>query len=154
MINLNSDTATRPTPAMRQAIASAEVGDDMMGEDPTVNHLESMAAEMLGKEAAVFACSGTQSNQMGLRVHCLPGDELLINSLLCYINKNQDTWLCQTQAAARQPTQLSWYGRGGKAGQTDRPTKPCVGRPPGSGKHLEFKMYLSKSMEVLASKLV
>ncbi|MCH2201308.1 MAG: beta-eliminating lyase-related protein [Fuerstiella sp.] len=80
MIDLYSDTVTRPTPAMRQAMASAVVGDDMMGEDPTVNHLESMVAEMLGKEAAVFACSGTQSNQMALRVHCVPGDELLINS--------------------------------------------------------------------------
>ena len=80
MIDLLSDTSTRPTPGMRQAIASAQVGDDMRGEDPSVNRLESMMAEMLGKEAAVFACSGTQSNQMGLRVHCIPGDELLINS--------------------------------------------------------------------------
>lgn len=80
MIDLYSDTATRPTPGMRHAMASAEVGDDMMGEDPTVNHLEAIVAEKLGKEAAVFACSGTQSNQMGLRVHCTPGDELLINS--------------------------------------------------------------------------
>ncbi|MEO2031913.1 MAG: GntG family PLP-dependent aldolase [Planctomycetaceae bacterium] len=80
MIDLYSDTSTRPTPGMRQAMASAEVGDDMRGEDPTVNHLEAIVAEKLGKEAAVFACSGTQSNQMGLRVHCRPGDELLINS--------------------------------------------------------------------------
>ena len=79
MIDLRSDTVTRPTQAMREAIASAEVGDDMTGEDPTVNRLESMMAELLGKEAAVFACSGTQSNQMGIRVHCLPGDELLIS---------------------------------------------------------------------------
>ena len=60
-------------------MASAEVGDDMMGEDPTVNRLEQMVAEMFGREAAIFACSGTQSNQMGVRVHCVPGDELLIN---------------------------------------------------------------------------
>ena len=80
MIDLYSDTATRPTQGMRQAMASAEVGDDMMGQDPTVNYLEAIVAEKLGKEAAVFACSGTQSNQMGLRVHCTPGDELLINS--------------------------------------------------------------------------
>ncbi|MCH2212285.1 MAG: aminotransferase class I/II-fold pyridoxal phosphate-dependent enzyme [Fuerstiella sp.] len=80
MLDLYSDTVTRPTDAMRQAMASAVVGDDMMGEDPTVNQLESMVAGMLGKEAAVFACSGTQSNQMALRVHCVPGDELLINS--------------------------------------------------------------------------
>lgn len=77
-INLYSDTVTKPTPGMRQAIANAEVGDDMNGEDPTVNRLESMICELLQKEAAVFACSGTQSNQMGVRVHCSPGDELLI----------------------------------------------------------------------------
>jgi threonine aldolase len=79
MIDLRSDTVTKPTPAMKQAMFDAEVGDDMMGEDPTINRLESMIAEMLGKEAAVFACSGTQSNQMGVRVNCVPGDELLIN---------------------------------------------------------------------------
>lgn len=80
IIDMRSDTATRPTPAMRQAMANAEVGDDMSAEDPTVNRLEAKMAELLGKEAAVFACSGTQSNQMGVRTHCLPGDELLIES--------------------------------------------------------------------------
>ena len=64
---------------MLQAMITAEVGDDIMGEDPTVNRLERSVADMFGHEAAVFACSGTQSNQMGVRVHCLPGDELLIN---------------------------------------------------------------------------
>lgn len=64
---------------MLHAMISAEVGDDVMGEDPTVNRLERFVADMFGHEAAVFACSGTQSNQMGVRVHCLPGDELLIN---------------------------------------------------------------------------
>lgn len=79
IIDLRSDTVTKPTPGMRQAIANAEVGDDMSGEDPTMNRLEARMAELLGKEAAVYACSGTQSNQMGLRVHCQPGDELLID---------------------------------------------------------------------------
>lgn len=78
-IDLRSDTVTRPTQAMREAMANAEVGDDMMGEDPTVNRLEQRFAEMFGMEAAVFACSGTQSNQMGVRANCDPGDELLIN---------------------------------------------------------------------------
>ncbi len=78
-IDLRSDTATRPTPAMRRTMLTAEVGDDMSGEDPTVNRLEAMVAELLGMEAAVFTCSGTQSNQMGVRTHCLPGDELLIH---------------------------------------------------------------------------
>ena len=79
MIDLRSDTVTRPTAAMKQAMMDAEVGDDVMGEDPTVNRLEFMVAELLGKEAAVFGCSGTQTNQMGVRAHCVPGDELLIN---------------------------------------------------------------------------
>jgi threonine aldolase len=79
IVDLRSDTATKPTQAMRDAIANAEVGDDMLGEDPTVNRLEALICERLNMEAAVFACSGTQSNQMGLRSHCQPGDELLIN---------------------------------------------------------------------------
>ncbi len=79
VIDLRSDTSTRPTTAMREAMCSAEVGDDMLGEDPTVNRLEARVADMFGMEAAVFACSGTQSNQMGLRANCQPGDELLIN---------------------------------------------------------------------------
>lgn len=78
-IELRSDTFTLPTPGMRRAIAEAECGDDMAGEDPTVNRLEARMAELLGMEAAVFACSGTQSNQMGVWVHCRPGDELLID---------------------------------------------------------------------------
>jgi threonine aldolase len=77
-IELRSDTYTRPTPAMREAIARAEVGDDMVGEDPTVNRLEARMAELLGMEAAVFACSGTQSNQMGVWAHCDRAEELLI----------------------------------------------------------------------------
>lgn len=79
MIDLRSDTVTRPTPAMKQAMMDAELGDDVLGEDPTVNRLEAMVADLLGKEAAVLACSGTQSNQMGIRAHCVSGDELLIN---------------------------------------------------------------------------
>lgn len=81
IIDMRSDTVTKPTPGMRQAMANAEVGDDMSAEDPTVNRLEAHMAELLGKEAAVYACSGTQSNQMGVRVHCVPGDELLIESM-------------------------------------------------------------------------
>lgn len=78
-VDMRSDTVTRPTPGMRRAIAEAEVGDDMNAEDPTVNLLEARMAELLGKEAAVFASSGTQSNQMGVKAHCVPGDELLID---------------------------------------------------------------------------
>lgn len=78
-IDLRSDTVTKPTAAMRQAIFDAEVGDDMSGEDPTVNRLEKIMADMLGKEAAVYNCSGTQSNQMAVRAHCQQGDEILID---------------------------------------------------------------------------
>jgi threonine aldolase len=76
-IDLRSDTVTRPTPAMREAMARAEVGDDVFGEDPTVIRLQKKLAEMLGKEAALFVPSGTMSNQIGIRVHCQRGDEIL-----------------------------------------------------------------------------
>ncbi len=80
MIDLRSDTATKPTKEMYEAMVSAELGDDMLAEDPTVNKLEAMVIEMCGKEAAVFACSGTQSNQLAIHAHCQPGDELLLNA--------------------------------------------------------------------------
>jgi threonine aldolase len=76
-IDLRSDTVTRPTPAMREAMARAEVGDDVYGEDPTVRRLEERTAELLGKEAALFVPSGTMANQVAIGVHCRPGDELL-----------------------------------------------------------------------------
>jgi len=76
-IDLRSDTVTQPTPAMRAAMAQAEVGDDVFGEDPTVIRLQERLAEMLGKEAALFVPSGTMSNQIGIRVHCQRGDEVL-----------------------------------------------------------------------------
>src|SRR5438270_8890805 len=76
-IDLRSDTVTRPTAAMRRAMAEAEVGDDVMSEDPTVKALERRTAELLGKEAALFVPSGTMSNQIAVGVHAGPGDELL-----------------------------------------------------------------------------
>jgi threonine aldolase len=79
-VDLRSDTVTKPTPAMREAMAQAEVGDDVYGEDPTVNRLEAMAAEMLGKEAAVFVPSGVMGNQLALRLHTRPGDEVIVDS--------------------------------------------------------------------------
>lgn len=75
--DFRSDTMTRPTPAMRAAMAAAEVGDDVWGEDPTVQALERLGAEVLGKEAALFLPSGTMANQVAIHVHCRPGDELL-----------------------------------------------------------------------------
>ena len=79
-IDLRSDTVTRPTPAMRRAMAEAEVGDDVFGDDPTVNALEARTAELLGKEAALFVPSGTMANQIAVGVHARPGDELLCDA--------------------------------------------------------------------------
>ncbi len=76
-IDLRSDTVTRPSPAMRQAIANAEVGDDVIDVDPTCQRLERLTAEILGKEAAVFMPSGSMTNQVGVRIHCKPGDEFI-----------------------------------------------------------------------------
>ncbi|MDX1708094.1 MAG: beta-eliminating lyase-related protein, partial [Desulfobacterales bacterium] len=73
IVDLRSDTLTLPTAAMRRAMAEAEVGDDVFGEDPTVNRLEKMAAERLGKEAAVFVTSGTMGNLVSLLAHCNRG---------------------------------------------------------------------------------
>ena len=77
IIDLRSDTVTRPTAAMRKLMSSAEVGDDVYGEDPTVNRLEGLAAELAGMEAALFVCSGTQSNLLALLSHCQRGDEYI-----------------------------------------------------------------------------
>jgi threonine aldolase len=78
LIDLRSDTVTRPTPAMRAAMAAAEVGDDVFGDDPTVNALQECIAAMLGKEAALFMPSGTQSNLCALMSHCQRGDEYIV----------------------------------------------------------------------------
>src|SRR5271169_4030185 len=80
LIDLRSDTVTKPTPAMRRAMAEADVGDDVYGDDPTVNRLEAKTAELLGKEAALFVPSGTMANQIGIGVNTQPGDELLCSS--------------------------------------------------------------------------
>lgn len=77
-IDLRSDTVTHPTPAMRRAMAEAPVGDDVFGEDPTVNRLEALAAERLGKEAALFVTSGTMGNLVSILTHCGRGDEVIL----------------------------------------------------------------------------
>lgn len=78
MIDLRSDTVTKPTPEMRRAMAEAEVGDDVFGEDPCINRLQEMAAQVLGKEAALFVPSGTMANQLCIKVHTQPGDEIIM----------------------------------------------------------------------------
>lgn len=78
MIDLRSDTVTKPTPAMRKAMAEAEVGDDVYSEDPTVNRLQDRAAEMFGKEAALFVPTGSMGNQIAVKLHTRQGDEIVI----------------------------------------------------------------------------
>ena len=80
IIDLRSDTMTKPTVSMRKAMAEAEVGDDVFGEDPTVNRLEEMAAERLGKEAALLVSSGTMANLVSQLAHCGRGDEIILGS--------------------------------------------------------------------------
>jgi threonine aldolase len=81
MIDLRSDTVTLPTPAMREAMARAEVGDDVYGEDPTVNRLEAVAAERLGKQAGLLVVSGTMGNLVAMLTHCGRGDEVILGTL-------------------------------------------------------------------------
>jgi threonine aldolase len=76
-VDLRSDTVTRPTPAMLDAMMHAEVGDDVFGEDPSINQLEKMASELFGMEAALYSPSGTMSNQIGIKCHTQPGDEVI-----------------------------------------------------------------------------
>src|SRR5215475_9316831 len=106
-IDLRSDTVTRPTPAMRDAMARAEVGDDVYGEDPTVNRLQEVAAARIGVEAALFVPSGTMGNQTCLRSLTRPGDIVLAGEyahLLVYE---------QNAAAALSGLQVKTVGRGG-----------------------------------------
>ena len=87
-IDLRSDTVTMPTAAMREAMATAVVGDDVYGEDPTVNQLEAMVAELLGKEAAVFVSSGTMGNLTSVLAHCGRGDEMILGDR-CHIFRSE-----------------------------------------------------------------
>ncbi|HCQ29432.1 MAG TPA: low-specificity L-threonine aldolase [Flavobacteriales bacterium] len=81
LIDLRSDTVTKPTPEMKEAMFSAPVGDDVFGEDPTINQLEKMAAEMFGKEAAIFAPSGTMTNQIAIKIHTSAPGEVICDEL-------------------------------------------------------------------------
>ncbi len=81
LIDMRSDTVTRPTAAMREAMFKAEVGDDVMGEDPTVNALQERAAALFGKEAALFVASGTQANQISIKAYTQPGDEVIADAI-------------------------------------------------------------------------
>jgi threonine aldolase len=93
-IDLRSDTVTLPTPAMREAMAHAEVGDDVYGEDPTVNRLEDLAAERLGKEAALFVASGTMGNAIAILTHCRRGEDVIVGD-------RSHIWQAEVGGAAR-----------------------------------------------------
>lgn len=80
MIDLRSDTVTKPGKEMREAMLAAEVGDDVFAEDPTVNALEAYGAKLFGKEAALFCSSGTQTNQVAIKVHTQPGQEVICSA--------------------------------------------------------------------------
>lgn len=80
IVDLRSDTVSQPTPAMRQAMAAAEVGDDVYGEDPSINHLQEMAASLMGKEAGLFIPSGTMGNLIAILAHCGRGDEVILGN--------------------------------------------------------------------------
>jgi threonine aldolase len=107
IIDLRSDTVTRPTPAMREAMARAEVGDDVYGEDPTVARLEREVADLLGKDAALFVPSGTMGNQIALLVHTRPGDEVIVGE------GAHIAWYESGAGAAIAGVQFTMVGRGG-----------------------------------------
>jgi len=104
MIDLRSDTVTQPTPEMRAAIAGAEVGDDMIGIDPSVQRLQQLTAEILGKEAALFMPSGSMSNQIAVRIHCRPGDEFLCEAG-CHIYNYEQAAFAQLSGVVAQTVQ-------------------------------------------------
>lgn len=93
-IDLRSDTVTLPTPAMREAMAHAEVGDDVYGEDPTINRLEALAAERLGKEGALFVASGTMGNAIAILTHCRRGEDVIVGD-------RSHIWQAEVGGAAR-----------------------------------------------------
>jgi threonine aldolase len=102
MIDLRSDTVTKPTDEMRKAMVRAEVGDDVYGEDPTVNRLQDMAAAMLGKRFALFVPSGTMANQLAIRSHTQPGQEIIVESKSHVVRYEQGA------AGALAGVQLHW----------------------------------------------
>jgi threonine aldolase len=107
IIDLRSDTVTRPSPGMRRAIAEAEVGDDQYGEDPSVNRLQDRMAILLGKEAAVFVPSGTMANQIALRILTRPGDDVVLG------HETHMVWHESGAGGANAGVQFTAIGKGG-----------------------------------------
>ena len=112
MIDLRSDTVTRPTPEMREAMASAEVGDDVYGEDPTVNRLEREAAEVFGREAAIFVPTGTMGNQIAIRLHTQHGQEVICEARSHVLDWEMAMMAaysgCQARTVAAERGMLTW----------------------------------------------
>ena len=102
VLDFRSDTVTRPTAGMRAAMAAAEVGDDVFGDDPTVHRLQARVAELLGKEAALFVPSGTMSNLIGVRLHCRPGDEMICEAG-CHLYNYEQGGYAQISGVAVRP---------------------------------------------------
>ena len=153
-VDLRSDTVTRPTTGMRDAMSNAPMGDDVFGDDPSVNQLQVRAAEMLGKEAALFVPSGTMANQVALRTHTEPGDEIIVEagshiflyegggfaalsglSASCVAGQAGVMALADVRAAVRPPGGLSHYpnssllcveNTANRAGGTVVPAEHCV----------------------------
>jgi threonine aldolase len=107
VVDLRSDTVTRPSPGMRRAMAEAEVGDDQFGEDPTINALQDRVAELLGKEVALWVPTGTMANQVALRVFTQPGDDVIVAS------ESHAMWHETGAAGANAGVQLTEIGEGG-----------------------------------------
>src|SRR5262252_8888723 len=111
-IDLRSDTVTRPTAAMRRAMAEAEVGDDVYGEDPTVNRLQERAAQAFGREAAIFVPTGTMGNQIAVKVHTHHGQEIICEERAHFINLESATVAafsgCQPRPIYGEDGALTW----------------------------------------------
>ena len=114
VVDLRSDTVTRPTPEMRRAMAEAEVGDDVYGEDPTVNRLEQRAAEIFEREAAIFVPSGTMGNQIAIKLHTRPGQEVICEERAHIFNYEMATMAAFSGCVARpiygEDGMLTWAG--------------------------------------------
>lgn len=112
MIDLRSDTVTKPTPAMREAMANAEVGDDVYAEDPTINRLEARAAEVFGREAAIFVPTGSMGNQIALRLHTRPGQDVICESRAHVLDWEMNMAAmfsgCQLRTVAAERGVLRW----------------------------------------------
>src|SRR5579864_4383100 len=112
MIDLRSDTVTKPTPAMRRAMMEAEVGDDVYGEDPTVNRLEHRAAEITGKEAALFVPTGTMGNTIAVKIHTEHGQEVICEARSHVLNYElaMIAWFsgCVARPIAAEDGLLAW----------------------------------------------